>query len=205
VQENGGRAETTLALPDRCLAVFVDDTGHEALVPGHPVYGLGGCAALARDLDQIIRLPWREIRRLVTGSPDTALHANKFARYATPENIGTVAEYFHAQPFARFGAIISTGTVFVDGLGIVPTMAKVLQARIIDIGRWMDFDSVAMIFESSDRADRLIEEAFRGFALEEGGAPKFSIERCRQARCLQRLLSTGRRTRLSVTVEDSGG
>jgi hypothetical protein len=26
-----------LILPDRCLAVFVDDTGHEALVPGQPV------------------------------------------------------------------------------------------------------------------------------------------------------------------------
>jgi hypothetical protein len=39
--------ETNLVLPDKCLAVFVDDTGHEALVAGHPVYGLGGCAALA--------------------------------------------------------------------------------------------------------------------------------------------------------------
>jgi hypothetical protein len=106
-------AETSLVLPARCLAVFVDDTGHEALVAGHPVYGLGGCAALARDLDHVIRSPWREIRR----------------------------------------------------------MAKVLQARIADIARWTAFDSLAVIFESSERADQLIEEAFQGFALEEGGKP----------------------------------
>jgi hypothetical protein len=34
-----------LTIADQSLVVFVDDTGHEALVPGHPVYGLGGCAA----------------------------------------------------------------------------------------------------------------------------------------------------------------
>jgi hypothetical protein len=165
------RLETNLVLPDRCLAVFADDTGHEALVTGHPVYGLGGCAALASDLDRIIRSPWREIRRRVTGSPDAPLHANTFAGFATRENIAAVAEFFHAHPFARFGAIISAQTALADELGPVPTIAKVLQGRIVDIARWTAFDSLAVIFESSQRADRLIEQAFQGFALEEGGAP----------------------------------
>jgi hypothetical protein len=164
-------AEANLVLPDQCLAVFVDDTGHEALVAGHPVYGLGGCAALARDLDRVIRSPWREIRRRVTGSPDTPLHANAFVGFATPENIRVVAEFFRAHPFARFGAIISTETALADEHGPVPTIAKVLQARINDIARWTPFDSLAVIFESSQRADRLIEAAFQGFALEEGGTP----------------------------------
>ena len=72
-----------LILPDRCLAVYVDDTGHEALMPGHSVYGLGGCAVMGRDLDRLILQPWREIRKRVTGSPDTPLHANKFPTLAT--------------------------------------------------------------------------------------------------------------------------
>jgi hypothetical protein len=165
------RAETNLVLPDRCLAVFADDTGHEALVAGHPVYGLGGCAALAADLDRVVRAPWREIRRRVTGSPDMPLHANSFAGFATPENIAAVADFFRVHPFARFGAIISTDTALADKLGPVPTIAKVLQARIVDIARWTAFESLAVIFESSERADRLIEEAFQGFALEEGGQP----------------------------------
>jgi hypothetical protein len=164
-------AETDLVLPDRCLAVFVDDTGHEALAAGHQVYGLGGCAALARDLDRVIRSPWREIRRRVTSSPDTPLHANAFAGFATPENILAVAEFFRVNPFARLGAIISTDTALADALLPVPTMARVLQARIADIARWTEFDSVAIIFEASERADRLTEQAFQGFALEEGGQP----------------------------------
>jgi hypothetical protein len=170
------RAETNLVLPNRCLAVFVDDAGHEALVAGHPVYGLGGCAALAPDLDRFIREPWREVRRRVTGAPDTPLHASTFTGFATPETIAAVVEFFRVNPFARFGAIISTDTALAEQLGPVPTIAKVLQARIVDIARWTAFDSVAVIFESSDRADRLIEEAFQGFALEEGGAAPIPVE-----------------------------
>lgn len=45
-----------LVLRDRSLAVYVDDTGHEALI-GQPVYGLGGCAVLGRDLERTINQP----------------------------------------------------------------------------------------------------------------------------------------------------
>jgi hypothetical protein len=163
--------EHHLILPEGSLVVFVDDTGHEALVPGHPVYGLGGCAAMDSEFDRTIRQPWRKVRTKVTGSPDTPLHANTFAGFATPENIRTVAEFFHTQPFARFGAIISFKTALADELGPVPTIAKVLQERIRELASRTSFKSLAVIFESSERADRLIEAAFQGFGLEEGGKP----------------------------------
>jgi hypothetical protein len=158
-----------LVLPDRCLAVFVDDTGHERLVDGHPVYGLGGCAVLGRDLDRLIRTPWCEVRRGVTGSPDTSLHANTFAGFATPENIASVAKFFRVCPFARFGAVISTATTLADKLAPVATIVTVLQARIAQIARSTEFDSLAVIFESSQRTDGLIKEAFQGLLLEEDG------------------------------------
>jgi hypothetical protein len=162
---------TTLTLSNGCLAVFVDDTGHEALVKDQPVYGLGGCAVMARDLDAVIRSPWREVRRRVTGSAETPLHANEFARFATSENIRAVADFFGRQQFARLGAIVSFTTAFPDELGPLPAIAKVLQKRIVDIARWSPFDSIAVIFESSQRADPLVTRAFQGFALEEDGKP----------------------------------
>src|SRR5258708_38999028 len=94
-------SDNRLILPEGSLVVFVDDTGHEALVPGHPVYGLGGCAVLSSDLDPIIRDPWRDVRRKVTRSPETPLHANAFAGFATTENILTSAESFQTQPLLR--------------------------------------------------------------------------------------------------------
>lgn len=162
---------TALNLSPGCLAIFVDDTGHEALVEGHPVYGLGGCAVLARDLEAVIRAPWRAIREAVTGSSDAPLHASEFAGIATPEHMGRVAEFFIRQPFARLGAIVPFTTTFPDELGPLPTIAKVLQLRIVEIAKWTPFDSIAVIFESSQRADPLIQQAFQGFELEEDGKP----------------------------------
>jgi hypothetical protein len=83
-----------LLLPNDCLAVFVDDTGHEALVKEQPVYGLGGCAIIARNLDRVIRQPRREVRRRVTGSADIPLHASAFGQKATKEQISIVAVFF---------------------------------------------------------------------------------------------------------------
>jgi hypothetical protein len=63
-----------LRLSEAALAVFVADTGHEGARTRAPVYGLG-CAVMAHDLDRVIRHPWHDVRRKVTGSPNTPLHA----------------------------------------------------------------------------------------------------------------------------------
>jgi hypothetical protein len=156
----------SLALPDGSLIVFVDDTGHEALVPGQPVYGLGGCAVMSEHLNTIIQLPWQEVRRKVTGSPNTPLHASDFSRGSKRDDIEAVASFFHNQPFARLGAIISINTQLVQDHGPVPT---VLQNRIVDIARTTPFKELHVIFEASQRADPLVEDAMQGFGLEENG------------------------------------
>lgn len=164
-------SNANLVFPEDCLVVFVDDTGHEALVKGHPVYGLGGCAVMGSHLDRVICQPWRNVRQCITGSADTQLHASTFAQGATQEQINFVAEFFKTQPFARFGAIISTTTKLIDELGPVPTISKCLQNRIVDIFKWTPCKEIRVIFESSDRADPLIEDAFQGFEISENNNP----------------------------------
>jgi hypothetical protein len=158
-----------LKLPEKSLAVFVDDTGHEALVEGHPVYGLGGCAVMADDLERVVRRPWHEVRRKVTGSADTPLHASSFGRTATDEQIRTVADFFRRQPFARLGAIVSVKSKLIGEMGPVATIAAVLKLRIVEIAKWSPFQELHVVFESSNRADRLMEEAFGDFRVEENG------------------------------------
>jgi hypothetical protein len=157
-----------LILPDRCLAVFVDDTGHEALVKGHPVYGLGGCAVMGRDLERVVRQPWKAIRKRVTGSPETPLHANEFPSIAKPGDIEAVAEFFRVQPFWRFGAIITAETKLADELGLLRTMKYVLQNRVNEIVQTNLCKEVKVIFESSKRVDKLIQDAFQDFELRRG-------------------------------------
>ena len=158
-----------LELSDTTLAVFVDDTGHEALVPGHPVYGLGGCAVMAPDLDRVIRHPWRDVRRGVTGSPDKPLHASSFGQTATREQIEIVADFFRRQPFARIGAILTVKTQLTGELEPISIIAGVLKNRVVDIAKWTRFTEVKVIFKSSRRADRLVEAAFGNFGIEETG------------------------------------
>jgi hypothetical protein len=68
--------EQALVVHDKCLIFYIDETGHEKLLRKEPVYGLGGCAVLGHDLDRLIFQPWRSVRRVITGSADTPLHAS---------------------------------------------------------------------------------------------------------------------------------
>jgi hypothetical protein len=160
-----------LILPQGWLVVFVDDTGHEALVPGHSVYGLGGCAVMENDLEQVIRKPWRKLRQRITGSPNEPLHASDFARGARQEDIEAIATFFREQPFARIGSIVSVQSTLAPELGPVPTIARTLQKRIVDISQWTAFKELKVIFEHSDRANPLIQAAFSDFSLQEDGRP----------------------------------
>lgn len=158
-------------MPNEALVVFVDDTGHEALAKGHPVYGLGGCAVMAPELERVIRDPWRQIRAVVQGSTGAPLHASEFSRNAKQEHIEAIAAFFQTRPFSRFGAIISFKTDLADELGPVSTIALVLQQRIIEIAKWTKFRELHVIFESSERADPLVKAAFQNFDLQENGKP----------------------------------
>jgi len=142
-----------LTLSERSLVVFIDDTGHEALLKDQPVYGLGGCTIMATELERVIREPWREVRRFVAGSPDKQLHASAFGQGASDEAIAMVARYFGTQPFGRFGAVISTDTKLDDGLPNLVIVAATIKQRIIDIARWTPFDNLKVIFESSQRRE----------------------------------------------------
>jgi hypothetical protein len=158
--------EEHLSLHSRCLAAFVDDTGHEALVKGHPVYGLGGCAAIGRDIDRIITQPWREVRKRVTGSPDTPLHASTFSRIAKPSDIHVVADFFR-QPFWRFGAIFTEKTRLAD-LGLLQSMRLILEKRLQQTVEGTLCKEVKIIFESSEGADKLIVNAFQNLVFRRG-------------------------------------
>lgn len=158
-----------LDLSERSLVVFVDETGHEGLVPGHTVYGLGGCAVLAKDLDHILRHPWHEVRRKVRGSVDAPLHAATLGHPPRPEDIEAVASFFRTQPFARIGAIIPVTAKRDNAVTVIQIISETLKRRILEIARWTPFTEVHVVFESSGRADCLIEEAFSDFNIEENG------------------------------------
>jgi hypothetical protein len=150
------------------LAVFVDDTGHEELAKTHQVYGLGGCAALGRDIERLIHRPWKELRRRITGSPDAPLHAHEFPTIARPNDFEAVAQFFRAHTFWRFGAVFTTETTLLPEITRLQTTKGVLERRIDDIVQMTLCKEVKIVFESSERMDARIEEAFQAFVFFKG-------------------------------------
>lgn len=126
---------------------------------------------MAADLDRLIRTPWREVRSKVTGSPDIPLHASSFGQTASAADIQIVADFFRCHPFGRLGAIISTKARRPAAVEPIHAIAGALKNRIADIAKWTAFREVKVIFESSNRANRLIEDAFGDFQLQEDGQP----------------------------------
>jgi len=158
-----------LALPDTCLAVFVDETGDELLCdPYQKVFGLAGCAVMAPHLDAVVREPWKDVRRAVAGSPDARLHATDITR-PTPDQLNAIAGFFRSQPFSRFGAICSVETTLEEDIRPLAAVARALGNRVADIARWQPFESVAIVFEHSQRLAPQIEQVFGDFNLIEDG------------------------------------
>jgi hypothetical protein len=77
--------------------------------------------------------------------------------------------FFARTHFPDLAPSFRSTRILVAGLGPLQTIAKVLQLRIVEIARWTPFREVHIIFESSQRADPLIENAMQDFGLEESG------------------------------------
>ena len=161
----GKDEQPKIEIGDRCLAVFVDDTGHEDL-KGQPVYALGGCAVLGRDLERIINKPWREVRERVTGSPTTQLHASSLV--LQPAHIDAIANFFQVNRFLRFAAVFTKETRLVDEFSRMRTMKAALQNRINTIVGTTLCKQVVVIFEASQRTDKLIQDAFQDLEITRG-------------------------------------
>jgi len=107
----------------------------------------------------------------VTGSPDIPLHASSFTQTASKVEMEAVGRFFRTFPFGRFGAVITTEVKRPASLTPLDVVAEVVKRRIIEVAKWTPFRAVKVIFESSDRANCLIEAAFGQFQIEEDGRP----------------------------------
>lgn len=165
-----------LVLAPDCLACFIDDTGHERL-QGQPLYGLGGCAVLGRDYERVLVEPWRRRRAATNGSYDAPLRAFGFARRATPANMAAMSRFFAGQPFLRFAAVSTLNTEYPREQELMAWLMSVLKVRIVEILNRTPASPVALIFESSERADPLLMEYFGALELEENGT-RVPVEHC---------------------------
>jgi hypothetical protein len=151
-----------IRLHPRCLAFYVDESGHEDFSdPGYPVYALGGCAILAADLIHVVREPWRELKARHFGGAVQPLHASSL-RNLTVVQMEALGAYFRAQSFGRFAAVMTSKTTLPPGTKPIEIMPSLLRKRYEALTPRLapQLTEVAFIHEASDRGDPLLEKYF---------------------------------------------
>jgi hypothetical protein len=162
------------AMPDpaNCLLAFLDDTGDPAYRdPINPVFGLGGCAVLVRDLDRSVRGPWASVRTALGGRPDARLHATAVERRMTTRKEAAVRTFFIEQSFRRVAYSSSIRTRYDGGPddAVMRSTAVMLALRILQVARSTPFSSIIAIFEHNGALATRIERAFEDVHFQEDG------------------------------------
>jgi hypothetical protein len=165
--------EVRLQVRPNCLIFFMDETGHEEFAdPAHPVFGIGGCAIMARDVRRVIEEPWRTMKALHFAGPDSPLHASNL-RTATPAQQAAVGEFFKRRRFGRFAAMIHAGSALPSDVKPIQVISGSVKRRWAELlERFVGpIEEVALIHEASDRGDNLIEKFFGETFVEIHGRP----------------------------------
>lgn len=153
-----------VSLESSCLMAFVDETGDEHFSdPNHPVYGMGGCAILASDYDQVIIKPWSRLKEEYFGGASKALHANEL-RKPQKKQILALSDFFRKSSFSRFAAVASSKTAFPNGLIPYQAIAYVLLRTIEKVAKRFSFNRLVIMLEASSRTKREAEKYFGPFS-----------------------------------------
>ncbi len=164
--------------PDTLL-FMLDDTGHETLAGNHPVYGLGGICLRSSHNESQLRPAWRNLRALVNGDPDIPLHAFEFGQQARerPQLYKPLSDFFREHLFVRLAVTATVKTSVPDHLVVMQPVILTLKKYMADIAALSACGSVAVVFESSARADDALIRHFGNLLVERNGT-NIPVEHC---------------------------
>lgn len=149
---------TPTTLEASCLLAFVDETGDEGFSdPQHPVFGLGGCAMLVADYTSYIRPQWKDMKKQHFGGAEVLLHANEL-QSPSPSQLEALGGFFKTDRFTRIVVVASSKTAFSGGHPPFQPIALSLLKRIERAALRFRLSSVALIVESSSRANSLANQ-----------------------------------------------
>ncbi len=148
-----------------CLLFFVDETGHEEFSdPIYPVFGMGGCAQVAGLCHTFIDEPWSSLYEKHFSSVCRPLHASAL-RKVTQDQAAALGDFFRFGHFARFAVMTKATTDKPYDLSMMRLVAAALLNQATKIASRFKFDSIAFIFEHSQRTNSCVAQAFSGYKL----------------------------------------
>jgi hypothetical protein len=172
------KIEVPNIFPDTLL-FMLDDTGHEALAGNHTFYGLGGICLRASHNEAQLWPAWKNLRSLVSGDPEMPLHAFEFGQEARkrPDLHDAMNTFFREHRFVRLAVTATVKTTYPDHLALMQSVILVLKNQMAEIGALSSCPSVAVVFESSTRADVALMQHFGNLIVERNGSA-IPVEHC---------------------------
>lgn len=157
-----------LDVPDTALIVGVDDTGNESFSDKkHPVFGLGGCAVLAKDYFRFLDDPWRYMKEIYFDGAEQKMHASELKK-PTIEQLNALKYFFSKFPFFRF-AVMAAETLknqtIETNLHLI--CYSVLQ-RIAEFAKWVQPTEIVIIAENSARIQKDFLKHFSAYRIGNG-------------------------------------
>lgn len=154
----------TVVLRSGTVLVFIDETGEEQFNDkNYPIFGLGGCAVQVQNYEKLVNVPWLRMKNNYFDGADKPLHANEL-RNPSKDQLEALNHFFTKFHFCRIAAIVSDKTVFEATIDPYEITAGALKNRILDVAKWQQpFKSMALIFEDSQRGNKLAVRNFSNF------------------------------------------
>lgn len=150
-----------LELATDTLLIFLDETGQEKFKDkNYPIFGYGGCALMGRDYETLIYNPWREIKHNNFGDLNYRFHSTTIGKPNVRLEID-LSTFFESLYFSRFAVVAKEKTFINPSLTAYQSVFFATLLGIKNICKsYSDFTSITLVFESSERIDKLVEQHF---------------------------------------------
>ena len=162
-----------------CLLIYLDETGQEELKDQqYPIFGIGGCAVLCQTTHRLLDKPWREMKKVYFGNEDFSFHASSTLASATAQQRSAICHFFKNALISRFAAILRVNTVLSPELIPYQVISSAVFSMIGKICIPYPLDSIALIYESSQRGNPLFQRWFTSLRIEDEHRKQLPIHFC---------------------------
>ena len=152
-----------LDVPDDALVVGIDETGCEDYKDEKfPVFGIGGCAILARDYFRFLDEPWRDIKSRYFGGYDAQMHASEL-RSPTPEQISALENFFTKLPFFRFACMSANSFDNQSAETNIHLLSVSVMRQLCEFATLMQPSQIVFIVENSKRIGKDLVKHFSAY------------------------------------------
>ncbi len=157
-----------LDVSDDALIVGIDETGCEDYKDKeNPVFGLGGCAVLAKDFFRLLDTPWSQMKELYFGGASTQLHASDLRR-PTSEQLEALGNFFTKFPFYRFATMSANSFNNDTRETNIHLLAVSVMNQLAKFGRLVQPTEVIFVCDSSNRIEKDLVKHFSTYRFNNG-------------------------------------